>query len=55
MQPAEIFERMLRSEFEPSELVNMAPGTPALADDRPVNEYFFLRWWAGERDWVRPG
>jgi len=53
--PAGAFARVLVSELAPSSLVREAPDTPALADDRPVNEYFFLRWWAGKRDWVPPG
>jgi hypothetical protein len=26
-------------------LTSLAPGAPALADDRPFNEYFLLRRW----------
>jgi predicted membrane-bound spermidine synthase len=49
--PADLFDRMLRYEFEISSLANAAPDAPALADDRPYNEYFFLRWLSGRRSW----
>ena len=26
-------------------LISVAPGTPAITDDRPVNEYYILRKW----------
>jgi len=53
--PVEWFERVLALELEPSALIDLLPGAPALADDRPVNEYFFLRWWSGGRAWVPLG
>ena len=34
---------MLSSEMAPSKLVSQSPDTPALQDDRPINEYFLLR------------
>jgi spermidine synthase len=54
-QPVAWFQQILTREFDPSDLVELAPGTPVLTDDRPVNEYFFLRWWSGARRWVQPG
>jgi spermidine synthase len=53
-RPAQWFEQLLAREIDPTDLVKLVPGTPALADDRPVNEYFFLRWWSGKRPWVQP-
>jgi predicted membrane-bound spermidine synthase len=53
--PVDLFEQLLQHEVDPSALAQLVPGTPALADDRPLNEYFFLRWWSGKKEWVRPG
>jgi spermidine synthase len=53
--PVLFFERMLDYEFEPSALANIVSDAPPLADDRPFNEYFFLRWLSGRRPWVQPG
>jgi spermidine synthase len=53
--PLLFFEQMLGHEFEPSSLADAVPDAPTLADDRPYNEYFFLRWLAGRRRWVQPG
>ena len=52
--PTDSFAHVLQQELEPSP-AQVAPGIPALSDDRPVNEYFFLRWWSGKKEWVRPG
>ncbi len=41
--PAEQFEMMLKTEMTTQQLVALAPNTPALQDDRPLNEYFLLR------------
>ena len=41
---AETFEMILGSEAAVSELTGPAPETRPLTDDRPVNEYFLLRW-----------
>ena len=41
--PAEEFQRMLSTEMTPQQLIDLAPQTPAMKDDRPVNEYFLLR------------
>ncbi|HEY1272426.1 MAG TPA: hypothetical protein VGF08_10600, partial [Terriglobales bacterium] len=37
------FEIMLRQEILLQQLIAPAPGVPALTDDRPINEYYFLR------------
>ena len=37
------FERMLSGEIPLRKLIDADPGAPALTDDRPVNEYYFLR------------
>ena len=46
----EQFRLVLSREVVPQTLVARTPSVPALADDRPFNEYFFLRravfpWW----------
>jgi spermidine synthase len=41
--PEEQFERMLSHEISPKQLIALSPKTPALQDDRPVNEYYRLR------------
>jgi spermidine synthase len=40
----EQFARVLKQELPLGDLIARAPGVPALQDDRPVNEYFILRW-----------
>jgi spermidine synthase len=44
-QPAQLFERMLTHEFAPAALLAQLRrgGSRAIVDDRPVNEFFFLR------------
>jgi spermidine synthase len=37
------FDWIVRREQSIESLVGLAPGVPALQDDRPVNEYYFLR------------
>ncbi len=49
------FQTVLGQELLPAKLAERLPDTPALEDDRPINEYFFLRWLAGKRSWVSPG
>ena len=39
----EQFNLVLAREIPVTDLIAGAPGTPALEDDRPINEYFFLR------------
>ncbi|MGQ9633081.1 MAG: hypothetical protein ACUVXB_02440 [Bryobacteraceae bacterium] len=36
---------VLRQEVALEQLIALAPNTPALSDDRPVNEYYLLRRW----------
>jgi spermidine synthase len=38
------FARVLKQELSVDDLIGQAPWIPALQDDRPVNEYFLLRW-----------
>ena len=54
--PREQFERMLDTDLTTQKLISMSPKTPALQDDRPVNEYDMLRHWSryvrsGMREW----
>lgn len=37
------FQKMLGGEMPPRKLIDADPSAPALTDDRPVNEYYFLR------------
>lgn len=41
--PQEQFDLMLSHEISPIRLIALSPETPALQDDRPVNEYYRLR------------
>jgi predicted membrane-bound spermidine synthase len=41
--PADQFRLMLSSEVSLAQTIALAPDTPALQDDRPVNEYFLVR------------
>jgi spermidine synthase len=41
--PAQQFDRLLVREMTPDQMIALSPGTPALQDDRPINEYFLLR------------
>ena len=41
--PVQQFSLMLSNQFSPTELIALSPNTPALQDDRPVNEYYLLR------------
>jgi spermidine synthase len=40
---AELFEAVLSQETPAGRLIALAPYAPSLTDDRPVNEYYFLR------------
>jgi spermidine synthase len=37
------FASLLRNELPIDQLISASPDTPALSDDRPINEYYFLR------------
>lgn len=37
------FAILLHSELRLDRLISLSPGTPALSDDRPINEYYLLR------------
>jgi hypothetical protein len=41
--PAEMFSTILRTEQQITRLAGLRPATPPIDDDRPINEYFFLR------------
>jgi spermidine synthase/MFS family permease len=41
--PTEQLERMLAGQTSAASLISLSPRTPALQDDRPINEYFLLR------------
>ena len=43
VEPERLFLTVLLVERSPGEIIAMSPHTPALQDDRPVNEYFLLR------------
>ncbi|MCL6545801.1 MAG: fused MFS/spermidine synthase [Bryobacteraceae bacterium] len=43
--PEEQLAAVLRQELSLEELVALSPRTPALTDDRPINEYYLLRRW----------
>jgi spermidine synthase len=40
---ASAFEGLLRSEIPIELMIQQSPSTPALTDDRPINEYYMLR------------
>jgi len=40
---------LLSQELDLDQLIAVSPGTPALTDDRPINEYYILRKWAQRR------
>jgi hypothetical protein len=41
--PVEEFDRVLSTQMTAEQLTRLSPLTPALQDDRPVNEYFIMR------------
>jgi len=41
--PAQALGRVVEQQVSVERLIALAPGTPALEDDRPVNEYYLLR------------
>lgn len=41
--PTQVFAAMLSREMKAEAILGRAPGAPVLQDDRPVNEYYFLR------------
>jgi predicted membrane-bound spermidine synthase len=42
--PSQQFNLMLSTEMTTGQLIDRSPSTPALQDDRPINEYFVLRY-----------
>ena len=47
--PVEHFSAVLGQELSLDALIGSSPGTRALQDDQPVNEYYFVRWLSGVR------
>jgi spermidine synthase len=45
--PVDHFGIILSSEAPIAAMLGLAPSAPTLVDDRPVNEYFFVRRWLG--------
>ena len=41
--PVEQFQRMLSNPVANEELIAKSPASPPISDDRPINEYFFVR------------
>jgi predicted membrane-bound spermidine synthase len=41
--PEQQFDRMLTDKMTLDQVIAFSPATPALQDDRPINEYFLLR------------
>ena len=41
--PEEQYDLLVSHELSPQKLIAPAPNTPALQDDRPINEYYWLR------------
>jgi hypothetical protein len=41
--PIEQFDRVLSTEMTTGQMIALSPSTPALQDDRPINEYYLLR------------
>jgi spermidine synthase len=36
---------LLQGQVSPDQLIAASPRTPAITDDRPINEYYIVRWW----------
>jgi spermidine synthase len=53
--PRQVFERLLAQEVSPETIFSVAPWNRTLTDDRPVNEYYFLRRLTEARRPVRGG
>jgi hypothetical protein len=47
--PDEEFQLVLSKKMTTEQLIGLSPLTPAMKDDRPINEYFLLRRLAAER------
>ena len=41
--PDQQFQMLLSREIKPEQMIALSPNTPALQDDRPINEYYLLR------------
>lgn len=42
-KPDQQFQLLLTREVQPQQMIALSPNTPALQDDRPINEYYLLR------------
>ena len=47
--PTQQFDLVLSREMSAKDMIALSPDTPALQDDRPINEYFLLRALAGKK------
>jgi predicted membrane-bound spermidine synthase len=47
-RPADAFAAVLAKEVPLAEMIGQVPGTPAIEDNRPINEYYFVRWLVGK-------
>lgn len=43
--PEEFFSYLLQNEVPVDQLLSLSPRTPALSDDRPINEYYLFRYY----------
>jgi spermidine synthase len=50
--PERQFALILGREISPEQLVQLDPNAPAMVDDRPVNEYYYLRHRSGIEGWI---
>jgi hypothetical protein len=41
--PADLFSKVFSQQEEVTDFVDLSAETPAIQDDRPINEYFLLR------------
>ena len=41
--PAKVMDTVLTKKEDMGQYLKLAPGTPPIQDDRPINEYFLLR------------
>lgn len=47
--PENQFQRILSNEMSADQMIALSPNTPPMQDDRPVNEYFLLRFFAEDK------
>lgn len=51
--PGQQFETIISTELPIDQLINLSPATPAMQDDRPINEYYLLRRMTWSSLWSR--